>query len=258
MREVNHRVKNQYSVILSMIRETNKRSDNPDVFERQVRERIMALGAIPRPSGLGRLEGSYDLSSCSWHKPSRSEMKTASRCQGRRLRSAPTLYSISALPFMNWPPTRPNTACSPARPARSPSRGKSSILHAEKLVRLTWNETDGPKVQSIANSGFGTVVLKRVAPQALSGTGDLQYGPHGVVWTLEAPWPRRGLNLRRGDRVNFGLSSVHRSGLQPANDIRQRGRRRGSYEQQLRAGDQSIVIGQPPPRTGQALVATER
>jgi PAS domain S-box-containing protein len=43
MREVNHRVKNQYSVILSMIRETNKRSETTDAFERQVRERIMAL-----------------------------------------------------------------------------------------------------------------------------------------------------------------------------------------------------------------------
>ncbi|TIW77738.1 MAG: sensor histidine kinase, partial [Mesorhizobium sp.] len=43
MREVNHRVKNQYAVILSMIRETNKRSGSPDVFEKQVRERIMAL-----------------------------------------------------------------------------------------------------------------------------------------------------------------------------------------------------------------------
>ncbi|TGV74918.1 histidine kinase, partial [Mesorhizobium sp. M2D.F.Ca.ET.145.01.1.1] len=43
MREVNHRVKNQYAVILSMIRETNNRSDNPAEFEAQVRERIMAL-----------------------------------------------------------------------------------------------------------------------------------------------------------------------------------------------------------------------
>ncbi|WP_040592791.1 PAS domain S-box protein, partial [Mesorhizobium metallidurans] len=43
MREVNHRVKNQYAVIISMIRETIKRSDNPAEFERQVRERIMAL-----------------------------------------------------------------------------------------------------------------------------------------------------------------------------------------------------------------------
>ena len=43
MREVNHRVKNQYAVILSMIRETNRRSKTPSDFERQVQERIMAL-----------------------------------------------------------------------------------------------------------------------------------------------------------------------------------------------------------------------
>ena len=43
MREVNHRVKNQYAVILSMIRETSNRASNTVEFEQQVRERIMAL-----------------------------------------------------------------------------------------------------------------------------------------------------------------------------------------------------------------------
>ena len=56
-----------------------------------------------------------------------------------------------------------------------------------KFVRLTWNETDGPKLQSVGDGGFGTVVLKRVAPQAMSGSGELQYGPNGVAWTFEAP-----------------------------------------------------------------------
>ena len=56
-----------------------------------------------------------------------------------------------------------------------------------KFVRLTWNETDGPKLQSVGDGGFGTVVLKRVAPQAMNGTGDLQYGPNGIAWTFEAP-----------------------------------------------------------------------
>ncbi|MER8847795.1 PAS domain S-box protein [Mesorhizobium australicum] len=35
MREVNHRVKNQHAIILSMIRETNKRSKSPDTFVRE-------------------------------------------------------------------------------------------------------------------------------------------------------------------------------------------------------------------------------
>nr|WIE90780.1 PAS domain S-box protein [Mesorhizobium sp. WSM4875] len=49
MREVNHRVKNQYAVILSMIRETSKRAETPAAFERQVRERIMALALSRSP-----------------------------------------------------------------------------------------------------------------------------------------------------------------------------------------------------------------
>lgn len=43
MREVNHRVKNQFAVILSMVRETSKRSQDPREFEEMIRARIMAL-----------------------------------------------------------------------------------------------------------------------------------------------------------------------------------------------------------------------
>src|SRR5690606_33658641 len=43
MREVNHRVKNQFAVILSMVRETTKRAADPAELENQIRERIMAL-----------------------------------------------------------------------------------------------------------------------------------------------------------------------------------------------------------------------
>jgi two-component sensor histidine kinase len=57
----------------------------------------------------------------------------------------------------------------------------------KKSVRLWWAETDGPDVQNVASGGFGTVVLKRVAPQAVSGAADLQFGPNGVAWTLDAP-----------------------------------------------------------------------
>jgi hypothetical protein len=31
------------------------------------------------------------------------------------------------------------------------------------------------------------VVLKRVAPEAVLGKGNLDYDEHGIVWTLEAP-----------------------------------------------------------------------
>jgi two-component sensor histidine kinase len=64
-----------------------------------------------------------------------------------------------------------------------------NVIDSDKgrLVILTWTETDGPEVKSVASGGFGTVVLKRVAPQAVSGTADLQFSNSGIVWRLEAP-----------------------------------------------------------------------
>src|SRR5690606_31891327 len=56
-----------------------------------------------------------------------------------------------------------------------------------KQFRLNWTEAGGPPVGQSDHAGFGSVVLTRVAPQAMSGTGDLQYGADGVIWTLEAP-----------------------------------------------------------------------
>lgn len=43
MRELNHRVKNQFAVLMSLIRETRRRATDLDDFERVICERIMAL-----------------------------------------------------------------------------------------------------------------------------------------------------------------------------------------------------------------------
>ena len=43
MREINHRVKNQYAVVLAVIRQTATRARSIEEFEQRVRERIMAL-----------------------------------------------------------------------------------------------------------------------------------------------------------------------------------------------------------------------
>ncbi|MFJ6322165.1 MULTISPECIES: HWE histidine kinase domain-containing protein [unclassified Rhizobium] len=43
MREINHRVKNQFAVVLAVIRQTATCSRSIEDFEKRVRERIMAL-----------------------------------------------------------------------------------------------------------------------------------------------------------------------------------------------------------------------
>jgi PAS domain S-box-containing protein len=186
MREVNHRVKNQYSVILSMIRETNKRSETPKQLESQVRERIMALSR------------SHDLLvSADWKGATIGELLAAQAQPFPRSdvidMSGPSLVlSPNAVQYLGiaFHELATNSA---KYGVLSGDDGQISVTWtitgsgASRLFHLTWSETDGPLAQTLGQGGFGTVVLKRVAPAAVGGQGTLDYGPHGITWKLEAP-----------------------------------------------------------------------
>ncbi|QND68433.1 PAS domain S-box protein [Mesorhizobium loti] len=186
MREVNHRVKNQYSVILSMIRETNKRSEAPEQFERQVRERIMALSR------------SHDLLvSADWKGATINELVAAQarpfpRGEVIDMSGPPVVLSPNAVQYLGiaFHELATNSAkygVLSADLGRISVRWNITGSGASRLIHLSWAETDGPQVQDTRQGGFGTVVLKRVAPAAVGGHGILEYGPHGITWSLEAP-----------------------------------------------------------------------
>jgi PAS domain S-box-containing protein len=187
MREVNHRVRNQYAVILSMVRETNKRSESADVFERLVRERIMALAR------------SHDLLvSGDWKGATIFELLMAQiKAFGEEERvsmSGPSVVlSPNAVQYLGMAFHELGTN-SAKHGVLSGAEGTIAVswelvdCEGQQRFKLTWDEKDGPEVQKIGKEGgFGRFVLKRVAPQAVSGLGDLQFGPRGVTWTLEAP-----------------------------------------------------------------------
>jgi len=59
----------------------------------------------------------------------------------------------------------------------------------EKLVTLSWIETEGPTVTPPQRRGFGAVILERIAPQSVKGNADLRYDPAGLQWRLTFPEP---------------------------------------------------------------------
>lgn len=58
---------------------------------------------------------------------------------------------------------------------------------SEGRFRLQWFERNGPKVAAPTHQGFGTVVLQRMAGQAMKGKVDHRYDELGVSWVLEVP-----------------------------------------------------------------------
>ncbi len=186
MREVNHRVKNQYSVILSMIRETNKRAKSPAEFEREVRERITALARSHDLLVMGDWKGVtvFELLL--------SEAKSFGNEERISMSGPSIILSPNAVQYLGiaFHELATNSA---KYGVLSGDQGQISVAWnttgsgASRLFHLSWTETDGPEVETIGEGGFGTVVLKRVAPEAIGGKGNLEYGPHGITWSLEAP-----------------------------------------------------------------------
>jgi PAS domain S-box-containing protein len=186
MREVNHRVKNQYAVILSMIRETGRRVRDPRDFERQIRERIMALSA------------SHDLLvSDDWRGTTIFELVLAQlrpfNEEGRVTISGPSIkLRPSAVQYLGIA-LHELAANSVVYGVLSRSDGRIAIewnvatVDGREELTLTWSETGGPEALDGSGAGFGTVVLERITPQAMGGTGELDLGPGGVTWTLRAP-----------------------------------------------------------------------
>ncbi|WP_044547282.1 PAS domain S-box protein [Mesorhizobium japonicum] len=186
MREVNHRVKNQYSVILSMIRETNKRSETPKQFEAQVRQRIMALSR------------SHDLLvSADWKGATIRELLAAQAqpfprgemidMSGPSFVLGPNAVQYLGIAFNELATNSAKYGVLSGDDGQISVTWNISGSGTSRLFHLTWAETDGPQVTTIRQGGFGTVVLERVAPEAVGGRGNLEYGSHGITWNLEAP-----------------------------------------------------------------------
>ena len=201
MREVNHRVKNQYAVILSMIRETGRRVRDPKDFERQIRERIMALSA------------SHDLLvSDDWRGTTIFELILAQlrpfNEEGRVTISGPSIkLRPSAVQYLGIA-LHELAANSMVYGVLSRSDGRIAIewnvatVEGVEEVTLVWSESGGPEPLGGSGAGFGTVVLERITPQAVGGTGVLDLGTSAVTWTLRAPLDQLSASL---DRTTFSI-----------------------------------------------------
>lgn len=223
MREVNHRVKNQFAVILSMVRETSKRSNDPREFEELIRARIMALSR------------SHDLLVTSeWAGASlfdliQEHLKPFGR-EERILLSGPVLTLQSnavqnlGMAFHELGTNSSKYGALGSEDGRveitwtigQSGQGSSAQAGASsgREFQLLWTETSTPrpgdKCDESARKGFGTVVLQRVAPQSLGGSAELQRSPGHLSWRLSAPLasiivPQAGVEADDGAALGFGI-----------------------------------------------------
>ncbi|TPI14155.1 PAS domain S-box protein [Mesorhizobium sp. B4-1-3] len=190
MREVNHRVKNQFAVILSMVRETSKRSTDPGEFEELIRARIMALSRSHDLLVTSEWAGASLFDLVQEHlKPFGHE---------DRISMSGPLLTLQSNAVQNLGMAFHELGTNSSKYGALASGGGHIEItwkvetgpEAQRRFHLLWHETSD-KVATARKAperkGFGTVVLQRVAPQSLSGSSSLERSPAGVKWTLDAP-----------------------------------------------------------------------
>jgi PAS domain S-box-containing protein len=216
MAEVAHRVKNQYAVILALVRETAKETRTAKAFQEQVQSRIVALSR------------SHDLLvNGEWIGVEMGELVrtqlepfcSADRCE---ISGPSVMLKPMAVQYLGMAIHELATN-STKYGALSVGEGKIKVTWlfgprnggSEPYLTLTWTESGGPVLRRSSRAGFGRQVLENLAPVALGGTGKLTFARTGLVWTLEvnrgvlvegSEWPQR--TARGTDDQRAGSPSV--------------------------------------------------
>ncbi len=185
MKEVNHRVKNQYAVILSMLRQTGKSTRTQAEFEGRIRERIMALSR------------SHDLVNADWRGITIEDLVVSQiepfANRGRVSSGGPSLLlSPSAAQYLGMA-LHELSIHSGEHGAMAQGEGMVDIHWSidqrddGPWLHLSWDESDGPDVGHFAEGGFAQTILKRITPDALGGRGRIDAAEGHLTWTVDAP-----------------------------------------------------------------------
>jgi two-component sensor histidine kinase len=198
--ELNHRVKNIMSMTQSIANQSLRHSDSAERFVSSFRARLQAMARA------------HDLlTQESWQRANLAELvisqTTASGLvEPERIRiDGPGIF-LSGQVALNFALVLHELTSNALRyGALSTPSGHIWISWtvqgegANRIVHMTWQENDGPRVQAPIEQGFGTILIDRSLRQALGGTVRTDWLPTGLVLHIELPLREVA---RRGEYFN--------------------------------------------------------
>ena len=183
--ELNHRVKNAFAVVKSIVRQSLDRDAVSTVIRDKVDERLQAYA-----NAHGRLMAGH------WDRASLHEL--ADEILGQYAREGRVAIVGPGIML----PARQAIALSMAfyelmtnafkHGALSGPEGRVDLgwsLAGEGIpqIVIAWRESGGPQVAPPRTTGFGTFLIDRALAAEMNGTVTMNYETHGYSWTLSAP-----------------------------------------------------------------------
>ncbi len=185
--ELAHRMKNQYAVIMRMTKETYQQTRSENEFNAVFGSRMMSLSRSHELL-IGGTSSGVDL-----HQLLRSQLQAFGFDSRVKASGPPLRLSANAVQYLGmafhelgtnsakYGALSHNAGILDISWSTAVSDGSSGRFH------FLWKETGGKKPHGISRSGFGSQVLQRYVPAALSGEAALRAGRAGINWTLHAP-----------------------------------------------------------------------
>lgn len=193
MREINHRVKNQYAVVLAVIRQTAIRSRSIEDFEKRVRERIMAL------SHSHDLLSQVDWAGVSLADLVAHQLKPFEALQPVQIIGPEIVLDANAV--LNLGMAFHELIMNAMRFGVEDVGGISITwrMTSEEgvdMFELIWSEQAVAYADLLAQEeGYGALVLSKLVPTALSGQATWSFDGGLVVWKFAAPLARIRIGL---------------------------------------------------------------
>jgi PAS domain S-box-containing protein len=193
MREINHRVKNQYAVVLAVIRQTAIRSRSIEDFEKRVRERIMAL------SHSHDLLSQVDWAGVSLADLVAHQLKPFEALQPVQIIGPEIVLDANAV--LNLGMAFHELIMNAMRFGVEDVGGISITwrMTSEEgvdMFELIWSEQAVAYADLLAHEeGYGALVLSKLVPTALSGQATWSFDGGLVVWKFAAPLARIRIGL---------------------------------------------------------------
>lgn len=184
--ELNHRVKNAFAVVKSIVRQSLDRTEVPTEVQDKIDARLQAYA-----------NAHSRLMSGQWDRASLHEL--ADEILGHHAGEGRIDFDGPRVML----PARQAIALSMAfyelmtnafkHGALSISAGRVRLGWDVEIdgsrIRIEWVERGGPAVAMPRHKGFGTFLIDRALAAEMSGSVAMTYGPDGYSWTLEAPLP---------------------------------------------------------------------
>jgi PAS domain S-box-containing protein len=185
LHELAHRVKNQFSVITKIASETRNQTGTPEEFDALFQSRMssMARSHDLLVKGGGN---EADLRDLLLSQLESFAVEGRVEAEGPPLKISSNATQYLAMAFHELATNAIKYG------AFSNAEGRVRVTWQVKqdvpfTLVLEWRETGGPKPEGYSAHGFGSKVLNRLTPSALSGTAEVIAGSAGIIWRLEAP-----------------------------------------------------------------------